>query len=72
MPDIRLFKEKKPYKAKDGTERIATNFFLQLGDARIPIEVKYFKGADGKDANYQKRKAVVEALAEQLPPKTEA
>jgi len=72
MSDIRLYKEKKPYKAKDGTERIATNFFLQLGDARVPIEVKYFKGADGKDANYQKRKAVVDALAEPLPPKTEA
>ena len=72
MSGIRLYKEKKPYIAKDGTERTATNFFLQLGDARIPIEVKYFKGADGKDANYQKRKAVVEALAEQLPPKADA
>ena len=72
MSGIRLFKEKKNYTAKDGTERTATNFFLQLGDARIPIEVKYFKGADGKDANYQKRKAVVEALAELLPLKADA
>lgn len=70
--EIRLYKDRKPYTAQDGTERIATNFFLQLGETRIPIEVKYFKGEDGKDKSYQARKAVMDAFAESLPPKIQA
>lgn len=69
MMGIELYKEKKTYTAKDGTERVATNYFLQLGDALIPIEVKYFKGEDGKDPNYQRRKGVVDAFAKQRPTK---
>ena len=64
MSNVQLLKETKSYTTQDGIERFATNFYLQIGDARIPIEVKYFKGKDGEpDKLYTGRKEVMKAFA---------
>lgn len=48
-----------------------TDFFLQLNDELIPIEVKYFKNPklDGRDPGYSGRVAKLELIAEPLPDK---
>ena len=39
----------------------------------VPVQVSYFEGEDGKDPQYNARRAVMSAFAETLPekPKTE-
>ena len=40
--EVKIWKKEVTYQ-KDGVDKRATNFFLQLNDQLIPIEVKYFK-----------------------------
>ena len=71
MTEMKLYKKKVTYKDKStGEEKTAVNFSLKLGDALIPIEVKFFpdKGTK-KDLQYASRRAVVLAFAEDLPDK---
>lgn len=64
MSNVSLLKETKSYTTQDGIERFATNFYLQLGDTRIPVEVKYFKSKDGQpDKLYIGRREVMKAFA---------
>ena len=43
MTEMKLYKKKVTYKDKStGEEKTAVNFSLKLGDALIPIEVKFF------------------------------
>ena len=70
---VRLFKQLKSYKDKDGKDRRAINFFIsnEEGKRLIPVDVKYFAKAefDGRDPEYQGRKGFLEGIAETLPEK---
>lgn len=71
MTEMKLYKKKVAYKDKNtGEEKTAVNFSLKLGDALIPIEVKFFPDKETKkDLQYASRRAVVLAFAEELPDK---
>lgn len=57
---------------KDGKEKSYTNFFLQCGNERVPIEVKYFGNDQKRDNGYSGRKAVLRSFSTPLPDKTSA
>ena len=64
---VELLKEKSNYKDKDGNEKVATNFSLQCGDTRIPIEVKYFENKEtGRDPAFAGRKMVLSSFAKEV------
>lgn len=68
MTEIKLYHKKATYTAQDGKERNVTNFYLQLGNQRIPIEVKYFPNKETqRDDQYASRKLVMLAFSEELP-----
>lgn len=69
MTEMKLYKKKVAYKDKNtGEEKTAVNFSLKLGDALIPIEVKFFADKETKkDTRYASRRAIVSAFAEELP-----
>lgn len=72
MSEVKLFKKINKYVDKDGKEKSAVNFYVQVGNVKIPIEVKYFKDKEtGEDSRYRERKAVMAAFAEELSEKTE-
>ena len=61
---VELFKQEQKFKAKDGTEKTATNFFIKTADSLIPIEVKYFPDKETKqDKQYHDRKVALSTLA---------
>ena len=70
---VRLFKQIKSYKDKDGKDRRALNFFIsnEEGKRLIPVEVKYFpkKEFNDRDPEFQGRKGFLEGIAETLPEK---
>lgn len=68
MLEVKLLKQKSSY-VKDGEQKTAINFFIDCGDERIPVEVKFFPGIDGKDKAFVSRKRVLSAFAESLPDK---
>lgn len=68
MCNVTLLKQNVKY-VKDGEGKTAINFFLQCGNERVPIEIKYFEGEDGKDKFYLARKTLLGAFAELLPEK---
>ena len=64
---VKLLKQISTYKDKDGNDKIATNFSLQCGDTRIPIEVKYFENKEiGRDPAFAGRKMVLFSYAEEV------
>ena len=69
---VKLFKQEGTYVNNDGKAKRFTNFFIECGDTRVPIEVSYFPQDkfDGRDPNYAGRKEVVKAFAENLPAKS--
>lgn len=68
--EVQLFKKVGKYTdKKDGREKMSTRFYLKCGDALIPIEVPYFEGSEGRDYQYNGRKAVLTAFADNLPDK---
>ena len=69
--EIKLFKKETTYADKaSGEMRQATRFFIQAGDALIPIQVTYFENPEtGKDSQYASRKAILKAFATELPAK---
>lgn len=54
---------------KDGKEKSSTRFYLRCGGSLVPVEVPYFEGEDGRDYQYNGRKAVLTAFADDLPEK---
>ncbi len=68
--EVKIKKREVTYQ-KDGVDKRATNFFLQLNDQLIPIEVKYFPQDkfNGRDPGYQGRVAALSLVAEFLPEK---
>lgn len=69
MAQVELFKKTGTYTNKDGEEKNYTNFYVRCGDMNVPVQVSYFEGEDGKDPQYNARKAVMSAFAEPLPDK---
>ena len=71
MTEMKLYKKKVTYTDKStGEEKTAVNFSLKIGDALIPIEVKFFPDKETKkDLKYASRRAVLLAFAEDLPDK---
>ena len=71
MTEMKLYKKKVTYKDKStGEEKTAVNFSLKLGDALIPIEVKFFPDKETKiNVQYASRRAVVWEFAKDLPDK---
>ena len=69
--EIKLFKKETTYADKStGEARSATRFFIQCGDALIPVQVTFFENPEtGKDAQYASRKAILKAFAAELPSK---
>lgn len=67
---VELFKKSGTYEDKNGKEKQYTNFYVKCGDSLIPINVPYFEGEDGKDYQYNGRKEVLKAFADNLPEKT--
>ena len=69
--EIKLFKKETFYPDKtSGEMRQATRFYIQCGDALIPVQVTYFGDSEtGKDARYASRKAILRAFASDLPEK---
>ena len=67
---VELLSENGKYVDKnDGKEKGYTNFFLQCGNERVPIEVKYFGNDEKRDNGYSGRKAILRSFATQLPDK---
>lgn len=68
--EVKIWKKEVAYQ-KDGVDKRATNFFLQLNDQLIPIEVKYFpqKKFNDRDPGYQGRVSALSLVAEMLPDK---
>ncbi len=66
--EIKLFKRVGTYE-KDGKEKQFTNFYIQVNDQLIPVEVKYFPIAafQNRDPDYQGRVAALNVVAELLP-----
>lgn len=54
---------------KDGKEKPSVRFYLRCGGSLVPVEVPYYEGEDGKDYQYNGRKAVLTAFADELPNK---
>ena len=71
MAEIKLLKKETSYADRQtGEARQATRFYVQCGDALIPIQVTYFENPEtGKDAQYASRKAILKAFANELPEK---
>ena len=69
--EIKLFKKETSYTDRQSGEvRQATRFYIQCGDALIPVQVTYFENAEtGKDPQYASRKAILKAFASELPEK---
>ena len=69
--EIKLFKKETSYPDKtSGEMRQATRFYVQCGDALIPIQVTFFENPEThKDAQYASRKAILKAFASDLPEK---
>ena len=68
--EVKIWKKEVTYQ-KDGVDKRATNFFLQLNDQFIPVEVKYFPQDkfNGRDPGYQGRVSALSLVAEMLPDK---
>lgn len=68
--EVKIWKKEVTYQ-KDGVDKRATNFSLQLNDQFIPIEVKYFPQDkfNGRDPGYQGRVSALSLVAEMLPDK---
>lgn len=65
---VSLFKKISIYTDNAGQQRTATNFYVQLNDSLIPIEVKYFPGENNSpDPNFRGRKMIMSAFADTLP-----
>ena len=72
---VLLFKQSGTYFSKEKNRDIPyCNFFLRINDKMIPIEVKYFPNPnfDNRDPAFSNRKYLLEAVAELLPPRSEA
>ena len=71
MAEIKLLKKETSYADKQtGEARQATRFYIQCGDALIPVQVTFFENPEtGKDAQYASRKAILKAFATDLPEK---
>lgn len=72
MAEVKLFKKSSVYTDKtDGKEKTAINFYVQCGNAYVPVEIKYFADKDtGVDNRYRERKVLMTAFAEDFPEKT--
>ena len=68
--EVKIWKKEVTYQ-KDGVDKRATNFLLQLNDQFIPVEVKYFPQDkfNGRDPGYQGRVSALSLVAEMLPDK---
>lgn len=67
---VNLVMEKGKYKdKKTGEEKTFTNFSIDCGNKRIPVDVKYFGTDDKPDKGYSGRKQVLEAFADDITPK---
>ena len=51
---------------KDGKEKQFVNFYLRCGSSLVPVEVRFYPGEDGKDYQYNGRKEILKAFAEDL------
>ncbi|MCM1305893.1 MAG: hypothetical protein NC037_00265 [Bacteroides sp.] len=70
MAQVNLLKRNRKYTDKDGKERTATNFYLQVGNELIPVAVRFFENKDtGEDPMYRSRKMIMSAFADELPEK---
>ena len=68
--DVRIRKKEVTYNQNDVDKR-AINYFIQVNDQLIPIQVKYFPNEKfgGRDPGYQRRVAALSIIAEPLPVK---
>ena len=71
--DVKLVKRSTTYTDKDGVKKRGTNLYLQVGSEYIPIEVVFFPNdkCDGRDPAFAGRMAILTAVAEELPPKSQ-
>lgn len=66
--EVKLYKKDSTYNDKNtGEQRKATRFYLECGNALIPIEVSYFGTEEKRDTQYSGRKEVMRAFAQELP-----
>lgn len=72
MAQVGLFKKVGTYTDKEGREKQYINFYLRCGDALIPVEPKFFANEEGHDYQFNGRKAVMSAMAEVLPEKSDS
>lgn len=72
MAQVELFKKAGTYE-ENGEEKRYTNFYVRCGDSLIPVKIAYFENEEGRDPQYNARKAVMSAFSDVLPdkPKTE-
>lgn len=69
--DVKLVKKRTTYTDKNGEQKRGTNFYLQVGNEYVPIEVVFFPNdkCEGRDPAFAGRMAVLSAIAEELPSK---
>lgn len=71
---VNLFKKTGSYVNKDGDKKQSLQFYVKVNESLIPVEPTYYhkkddKGNELQDYGYGKRKAVLEAVADELPAK---
>lgn len=72
MALVKLFSKRGSYTGADGQEHKTVRFYVECGEALVPIEPVYFKNKEtGKDKHFMGRKEVLKAFAETLPEKGE-
>lgn len=72
---VELYKKSGTYNDKStGKDKRFTNFYVKCNDRLIPVTPVYFPNEklEGRDPDYQGRKSVLEAFAEELPAKDAA
>ena len=71
--EVKLVKKSTTYAKQDGSKQRGTNLYLQVGSEYVPIEVVFFPNdkCEGRDPAFAQRMAILCAVAEELPPKSQ-
>lgn len=70
--EVKLYKKNVKFKDQNGEEKTGRNFYLNIGDEFVPINVCYFPNdkCEGRDPNFAGRVSLVSACAEWMPEKS--
>ncbi len=69
--EVKLYKKRAIYTDANGVEKRVWNLYVRVGTEYIPVDVVFFANdkCEGRDPAYAGRRAIIEAIAELIPPK---